>query len=583
MTFAKAFQKAFAEQGQTVDTPNTEMYPTNPEDIPMMYRAQISGRCSLQYAGSEDDRDRWMEEWLDPQPGETQPRRQHSTDVKKVLEEGHIYRVKISFPWRVFTNCGQDSIARPVLDVRGIPQIPGSSIKGLFRRACQKRDRDKPESERLTNRYCGDKDNLKPGILRFHGAYPVGDWAGTVETSDTQPNSPNYRMVDVVHPQQDWQMGTNPPKNGKKTPKKGNANALISLYKPTLVFEISSSEFLSQEQWTTIAAILRAALRPGLGGKTSSGYGLVYEPRDKYNFDIRLTGKGMTPVLLGKEPEFRPNLFKAALRGHTRRLLAGCTNRAREVDNRIGQLFGSTKAPSRVEIYWKEKSLSQLTTTYDVKGTLCMSAPDEKERNLLEAVLKFAYTMGGFGKSWRRVWHEMFYQPIYQQKHHKRYNKDIGCHWESNEYWLNEIETPEQLRGFLDNLEQVCRQYWGGSMSQPVDWRETWHRDRVAVYGAVTARSQAIELFHDAQFKTTPAIGGKQPGDKRPKHVSSVLHRMLPIAQSSSENAQYLEIVTVFHGKNSSWQKNWERDGESQLNSFIQELKKKGLALTWGN
>ncbi|HIK50284.1 MAG TPA: hypothetical protein IGS17_05055, partial [Oscillatoriales cyanobacterium M59_W2019_021] len=312
-----------------------------------------------------------------------------------------------------------------------------------------------------------------------------------------------------------------------------------------------------------IVGILRTALRRGLGGKTSSGYGLAYQPKNQYDLSAYLTGRGTNPVLLGKDPEFRPNLFKAALRGHTRRLLAGCSS---QVDRLVGELFGSTKAPARIEIYWDGQLPSQSTPTYDIKGTLWMSAPEAKERQLLELVFQFAYTMGGFGKSWRRVWHEMFY--------HRGYNKDIGCHWESDEDWLNEIQTPEQLTKFLNRVEKVCQQYCGGNTSQPMDWREAWHRDRVAVYAAVTQQSRAIELFHDETFKTTPAIGGKNPGDDRPKYVSSVWHRMLPISDN-----RYLEIVTVFHGDRSQWYRN----GDSQLQSFANELAGKNLKRVWGN
>lgn len=525
------------------------------QEVPMMFRAQTSGRCSLQFAGSQDDRDRWTKELLNCQQGESQPSHQHSEDIPNVIEDGYFFRTKIEFSWRVFTNSGQDSIARPVLDVRGIPHIPGSSIKGLFRRGCQERDRKKNESEKLTNLYCGDTENLEPGILRFHGAYPVGDWAGTIE--DENPDNATYRMVDVVHPQQDWQIG--------KPSQKKNASALISLYKPTLVFEISSSKALSQEKWETIQAILKSALRPGLGGKTSSGYGLVYQPKDKYEISAYLRGQGINPVLLGKNPEFRPNTFKATLRSHTRRLLAGCISNERDVDRLVGELFGSTKAPARVEIYWDGKFPVIPESTYKVKGTLGISVPTVKEQEMLKSVFQFAYTMGGFGKSWRRVWHKIFYPK-------RQYDKDIGCHWRADEDWLEEIQKPKQLTAFLDRLEQVCQDYCGSNNSRPLDWREAWHRDRVAVYAAVTERSQAIQLFHDPKLKMTPEIGGKNKGDDRPKYVSSVWHRMLPIPEK-----RYLEIVTVFHQRKSN-----KGNRDNPLKAFTDELRGKNLKLVWG-
>jgi CRISPR-associated protein Cmr6 len=111
----------------------------------------------------------------------------------------------------------------------------------------------------------------------------------------------------------------------------------------------------------------------------------------------------------------------------------------------------------------------------------------------------------------------------------------------------------------------------------PIDWRETWHKDCASIYTLVTDKSKAIDIFHKAEFKTTPAIGGRKPGDKRPKAVSCVWHRMLPISDD-----QYLEIVTVFHGDHGKEKDPWQREGVDQLEPFVEEIKGKGLIFTWG-
>jgi CRISPR-associated protein Cmr6 len=132
----------------------------NLEQIPMMYRAQISGRCSLMFAGNNADLEQWRDEWVYPNyQNNNQPHYQRKEP--KLGLDGNIYRIKIEFPFRLSSNCGQDSILRPIMGKNGIPFIPGSSVKGVFRRAC---------SSQQANGYCGDKDNLNPGSLRFHGA-----------------------------------------------------------------------------------------------------------------------------------------------------------------------------------------------------------------------------------------------------------------------------------------------------------------------------------------------------------------------------------------------------------------------------
>jgi CRISPR-associated protein Cmr6 len=452
------------------------------------------------------------------------------------------------------------SILRPVIDGKGIPIIPGSGVKGLFRRACQKRDEDKKTE--LTVSYCGTQD--KPGLLRFHSAYPVGDWVSTVQEN----GETTYKMLDVVFPQENRQLGQNQNKKDK------GAFAAISFSRPTFVFTITSTKSLSKSEWETIGAILKTGLSKGLGGKTSSGYGLPFLAFDP-DLQVRLIGTGLTSSLLNGEFEFRPNLFKAVLRGHASRLLAGYSNNPDFIEGKVKELFGSTHSPSQIEMYCDIKSQPEIWSKSfnDLNLDLSLKIADNSQNKnakveFLKTVLKFAYTMGGLGKSWRRVWHKDFYSD-------KKYTKLIGCHWKSNDDWIDDIKTKEDLIEFLNNLAIVCQRYLGQAES-PINWRETWHQDRVSVYTSVTdqsklitEQSKAIKLFHQKNFKETPAIGGRKPGDQRPTAVSCVWHRMLPIG-----NNQYLEIVTVFHGDRRPWQ--------DQLKSFINDLKKQGLEHTWG-
>lgn len=135
---------------------------------------------------------------------------------------------------------------------------------------------------------------------------------------------------------------------------------------------------------------------------------------------------------------------------------------------------------------------------------------------------------------------------------------------------------------FLNDLYELCKNRLGTQPPSAMNWREAWHPKRVVVYSKVVNQSSAVQLFHDDTFKNTPAIGGKNQGDKRPKFFSSVWHRMLPISHN-----QYLEIVTVFHGDGQSptvgertpWQHRLEGN---QLQQFINSLEKKGLQLSWG-
>jgi CRISPR-associated protein Cmr6 len=501
--------------------------------IPRMYRAQVGGRCSLQFAGDNEDLDRWKEEWIYPKKEDSTPRYQY-TEPSHLGLDGQIYCIKIEFPFRLLSNCGQDSIIRPVLGKNGIPLIPGSSIKGIFRRGC--------DSEQQEAKYCGDANLLSPGILRFHRAYPTGDWAGTRQVSVRRQgqviSETRYRIIDVIHPQQKRQVeGTGSPK----------ALASISFYQPSCIFELSSSD--RNIDWEEVEDILVRALQSGIGGKTSTGYGLgghlpnrpPHIPTTALN--IPLTGSGVSPLLRSDEPEFRPNVFKATLRGHTRRLLGGVSSDLRQIERLENQLFGSSESPGIVDIFWESEQESYntrgMTPTYQTVGKLHVNLPSEY-LDFLDQVLKFAFVMGGFGKSWRRVAHQKFY-PDYQKLRERGLH--IGCHWEcSDSSWLK-IKDLTTLVQFLNDTHTSARKVLNSHNNRDrATWKEAWHPDNVRVYALETISSQAVLLFHDDIFKYTPAIGGRgfkfdgKP-DTRPTSVSSVWHRMFPIA-----NGKYLEM-----------------------------------------
>ncbi|PSB01667.1 RAMP superfamily CRISPR-associated protein [Merismopedia glauca] len=621
-SLAQQLQKAFDQKDIKIDIPEPEMeIETDPKLVPMMYRAQIYGRCGLQYGKNNQDLRDWAEQWIYPQENK-QPLYQHPEP--KLGLDGSIYRLKLTFPFRVFSNCGQDSIARPVMGKDGIPFIPGSSIKGLFRRLLL-RDTLSPESKKIVEEYFAED---KPEILRFHGAYPIGDWGKTIPEQELQQNQKEkvpYLLVDVVHPQQTRQV------EGNGSPK---AIPIISFYNPTFIFELSCTKKLSAEKWEKIGGLLKTALQPGLGGKTSSGYGLFTFPQNKYPVSIRLKGTGVSSTLRGGKPEFRPNMFKATLRGHVSRLLAGVCSDKYLVNQKVDELFGSNTSPGLANIFWnykeenlrREKIGKEQTPVYEIKGDLYLDVrerdfkeiKDDKKRQeaqknarindlkLLQYALQFTYTMGGIGKSWRRVWHHQGiagWHPGFMSYE----TRAIGCHWQGEwnhkfKYIPDQISSAEKLTIFLSNLHQFCRKYMGQNVSGYLtNWKEAWHPDRLQIYAQVVDKhpdrlqiyaqvvdkSHFIELFHNDIFQTTPAIGGRQPNDDQPTFFSSVWHRMLPI----EGNNKYLEIMTVFTSKESDWNRE-ANDGEkvNQLAPFIKAIKNpkvaenKGLTkLTWGN
>lgn len=460
------------------------------QKVPMMFRAQVNGRCQLQRLVKDEEPDavQWADEWTDKV-------------YPELPELGATVRSRTyKITWRLITNCGMDdSVIRPVIGARGWVYYPGSSMKGLFRRACT------PEQAAI---YCGNLE--KPGSLRFQGGYPI-------DTSWTE------NLVDIVHPQQGWQV--------EDQAKKSAAFAQISLYKPTLRFSISSSA--KDVNWDEVWQIWESAIATGLGSRVCAGYGHVETSREttvaqglKVLYRTRLRGQGQAPKLLNGEGEFRPNIFRAALRGHALRIFGGLTD-DRTASRLVEDLFGGVSGHGTVGLVGLRFQESRLAlpkfqagssyeqTAYEVEGELSLllarslgdPTHEETLRKLLAHLVQFAMVLGGFGKSWRRSDHRLFFEDYYD---HDRYKPLIGCHWQ----WLGEVALKRDvqvrslsgLEPFIDKVRETAIAWMRLQQVTPnpaksANWREAWHPERVQVWGRLAANqdeSEAIRWFHGA-------------------------------------------------------------------------------------
>jgi CRISPR-associated protein Cmr6 len=211
------------------------------DKVPMMFRAQVEGRCQLQRIDpkrrgyEKQDVQIWTEQWID------------KAEEHPPAFGSEVQSRPYQITWRFITNGGQDDgIIRPVIGARGIPFYSGSSMKGLFRRAAQQLEQTQEIEKGSCDRLCGDPTTLSPGLLRFHGGYPTSDqWT--------------EGLVDIIHPQKAWQV-----QESNTRQKSGGAFAQISLFKPELKFGISSTTKLIDSEWETIWGIWETALSMGI-------------------------------------------------------------------------------------------------------------------------------------------------------------------------------------------------------------------------------------------------------------------------------------------------------------------------------
>ena len=522
--------------------------------VPMMFQAQTKGRCQLNYLQQnipKQDVEIWTEQWTEKADDKTP---EFPKDVKTKT-----YQIS----WRFVTNGGQDEgIIRPVMGAYGVSFYPGSSMKGAFLQACRKLAPDKVKD------YCGDAG--QPGCLRFHGGYPVDD-------------SWQKDLVDLVHPQQEWQVKTN---NTCNKPRGESAFALISLYQPELKFGISSIKDLDKTEWEKIWQIWDDAVSSGLGCRVSAGYGQPKKQKGQIIYRAYLEGQGIASTVIGGESEFRPNMFKASIRGHALRIFGGLTD-AKTAERLVENLFGGVTGSGThglLAINWKdtvkpvygEFESGYNEPTYKVKGILRWRLTQEISSKrkialteLIKALMRFAMLLGGFGKSWRRVDHRLFYERYYQGNGIKPL---IGCHWRWSNKSLDNSNLVTSIRSVgscLDKVQAIAKQWiqLEGIKLTPnkcANWREAWHQDKVQVWGRIARErtdSKAIKWFHGAYPNSNNPQGSIYRTDVTGDigQISRIWHRMYPLLVMNPatgnpeypdafdrDETKYLELLTIF-------------------------------------
>ena len=543
------------------------------ERIPLMFQAQVPDRGKIQYAGNPEPASKWVKQWLEgcppvteiPDSQENIPLWKRKTTAKpnvkiKLPEFGTKVRSwEYTFTWRMVTNSGQDDgVIRPVIGAKGLPYYPGASMKGAFRRACPNED--------LRKNYCGDEE--KPGCLRFHGGYPVDmSWGD------------KKRLVDVVHPQVNRQLGI----DDKTT----SANVQISLYQTTFKFGISANKKLSESEWKQIQEIWETALSKGIGSRVSAGYGYVKKLQNNKEIEIQdsnsvilsvnLRGQGLASLLLTKKgdekiPEFRINMFKAALRGHTLRLFAGLTDQktAERLTKIIwGGFEGKNAIVGKLRISFHAENLTlgeyrfnrNIMPTYALDaGRLdiicCSNSEEEKQqlKNLAKCLIQFSLLLGGFGKSWRRVDHRIFYHQYVANN-----NKPmIGCHWEfaqgSEDLYVTAGKSDlKNIRNFLAHLRKTVIKWFEYNQvtlgNYVNNWREVWHPDKVQVWGKIVKESEAMHWFHGEYSKNKSIKETDLTG--KIGQIGRIWHRMYPRYvidknRNLKQLSQYVELLTIF-------------------------------------
>jgi CRISPR-associated protein Cmr6 len=501
--------------------------------VPMDYRAQAPGRCQRQNIkkpqdappGWRSDLQRWIDQWLE------------RVDPVSPFTGQQLRIVEAQIDWRLISNSGVDEgIIRPVIGAGGWPMIPGSSIKGLFRRACPP---DRLES------WCGSPSAasvLCPGVLRFHGAWPANaEWTNG--------------LLDVAHPQQNWQVGFN---QGSES---HSAFGVVSLYRPNLHIGISCTDpEFSSKDWEEVDQTLKLALQAGLGGRTCAGYGSSGRMHGDVLFQCGLEGQGPCAKLLDRREEFRPTMFRAAIRGMALRLFGGLTDAGTTLQV-VGELFGSlsreegqhvgllstayTDPVVHLEPYGRGNwSQPVYATSGRLQWRLTRSPGSAETQQLLTDLMAALHgltmSLAGFGRGWRRPDHRIFLPD---------YNKTpLGCHWQWRETdklptWIH-VQSPQDLVKLLQRSRELATAWLHAQshrIGSPPPWRETLQPDRMRIWTR-TAKgptdAEVVAWFHHSPPEREGPGEQSDPRDlKRTilagkmNQVGLIWNRLLPLVE----------------------------------------------------
>jgi CRISPR-associated protein Cmr6 len=306
------------------------------------------------------------------------------------------------------------------------------------------------------------------------------------------------------------------------------------------------------------------------------------------------------------------------LRGHALRLFGGLTD-DRTAKRLVEDLFGGVSGHGtvgRVGLRFQRSRLalppfqagsSYEQPAYEVEGELSLilarplTDPTQEEtlKKLLAKLMQFAMVLGGFGKSWRRADHRLFFEDYYEDD---RCKPLIGCHWEwvGNRALMTDVQVRslEKLGEFLDKVRETAIAWMRLQQEEPqpdrgADWRESWHPDRVQVWGRVAKSqedSEAIRWLHQPYQAKIPGVRSegsiyRSSLTGQVGQVGRLWHRMYPLVKLRKKKndpqgklepqvtREYLEWLTIFP------------DDSPECDQFLAFLQQNpfGFQQLWGN
>jgi CRISPR-associated protein Cmr6 len=473
-------------------------------------------------------------------------------------------------------NLGHNLAQLPTLPLNGY--IPGSAIRGIVRTWAQKRTNLKSKMENLLG--CQEGDTIR---------------AGKVEFLDAWPQNPTQLTLDIVNPQQEFQVHH----QGQGTPLScytlGNGQNKIPVTVAIRGIPGRITEGELQDVWDWVCQALSDY---GVGSRTAAGYGQMTAPppsnatRDPHcavrELEFSLYSQGCS----GPDPrqqELRPSHWRGWLHSWLLRFFLGVMSE-RDAITTVGELLGVLEPETRQGCVrlsmergsqWGKDSTSE-PDFYYWQGCLTLSTHKdtaEASENLLNKIilpiLRFAVMVGGVGRGWRRPLH-IYWQEQRDPRQDAReasrgtYLK-LTCQVNSKAKLFNLPLKPETWNNLYTNWCKAVQKQWPQRFKaaiSPIE-AEIFSPTTCAIYcvpgpeeeplifpqlgwkeiEARETRGEGMELIYKPAYKRKREVGGNAGNGAASCSWVSIKRVNIP---HKTLNTNCQEIVCLFLGENNS-------------------------------
>jgi CRISPR-associated protein Cmr6 len=484
--------------------------------------------------------------------------------------------------WQTSSNCPEDKRRpedkRNVGDnwqyLRELPlhgYIPGASIRGLVRAWAKQRPDIKPRMYQLLGYQ--DDDTI---------------CAGKIEFLDAWPDRPTKLTLDIVNPQEPFQVYH----EGQSTPLSlytlGNGKSSIPVTVAIRGIPGRATEAEVEEVWGWVQQALSLY---GVGSRTASGYGSIKTDRSsklvldpgcavkKFEFSLKSQGCAGPDM---RTMEFRPSHWRGWLRSWVLRFLLGVMSQS-DAQATLGELLGTLESPVdnksrqgyvRLQMV-KGKTWGDRSNTppnfFAWEGQLLLSAPSRILNEIILPIVQIAVMVGGVGRGWRRPLHifhmkngqaaargtyltlkHRLKKPDAKETVLKLYGLPIKSEFWHNLYqnWLSNVQQqwPNRIISAPNPLAEVfspntCAVYAvPGPVEEPLDRSElAWEFAK-----PLDTRGDGMNLIYQPAYKRKRDVGGDAAGGGN-AHCSWVSIRRVNVPHTQ-EITRCQEIVCLFLG-----------------------------------